>query len=160
ATERVGDSLLDFRAELTPREIEEFFAQPNGPMAARLLGAATSRTIYDPTRFARNPSARQPTWPASIARETHASDLQAGQSSRLRISFSFADGFGRSIQTKAKTEPGPIMDGGEPVAARWIGSGWTIYDNKGRPVRQYEPFFDDTHDFRFASMRGVSPILF
>ena len=24
---------------------------------------------------------------------------------------------------------------------RWVGTGWTIFNNKGKPVRQYEPFF-------------------
>jgi RHS repeat-associated protein len=40
-----------------------------------------------------------------------------------------------------------------------VGSGWTIYNNKGDPVRQYEPFFDDTHDFKFDMKIGVSPII-
>ena len=43
---------------------------------------------------------------------------------------------------------------------RWVGSGWTIFNNKGKPVRQYEPFFDDTHPFDFAVSIGVSPTLF
>jgi len=41
-----------------------------------------------------------------------------------------------------------------------VGSGWVIFNNKGNPVRQYEPFFSDTHDFEFAKIVGVSPILF
>ncbi len=46
------------------------------------------------------------------------------------------------------------------VDPRWVGSGWTIFNNKGKPVRQYEPFFDDTHDFKFGNQVGVSPMLF
>jgi hypothetical protein len=41
-----------------------------------------------------------------------------------------------------------------------VGSGWTIFNNKGKPVRKYEPFFDDTHKFRFGMEVGVSSILF
>src|SRR5208282_5025007 len=33
-------------------------------------------------------------------------------------------------------------------------------DNKGNPVRQYEPFFTATHAFEFANVVGVSSILF
>jgi RHS repeat-associated protein len=43
---------------------------------------------------------------------------------------------------------------------RWVGSGWTVFNNKGKPVRQYEPFFSDTHDFEFGVEVGVSPVLF
>lgn len=43
---------------------------------------------------------------------------------------------------------------------RWVGSGWTIFNNKGKPVRQYEPFFSATHNFEFAAIHGVSPVLF
>src|SRR5262249_34864766 len=32
--------------------------------------------------------------------------------------------------------------------------------NKGKPVRQYESFFTDTHRFEFDVRIGVSPILF
>ena len=43
---------------------------------------------------------------------------------------------------------------------RWVGSGWTIFNNKGKPVRQYEPFFSATHRFEFGVQVGVSPVLF
>ena len=41
-----------------------------------------------------------------------------------------------------------------------MGSGWTIFNNKGKPVRQYEPFFSGDQGFEFARRVGVSPILF
>jgi hypothetical protein len=43
---------------------------------------------------------------------------------------------------------------------RWMASGWTIFNNKGKPAKKYEPFFDDTYEFRFGEKVGVSPILF
>ena len=46
------------------------------------------------------------------------------------------------------------------VSPRWVGSGWTVFNNKGKPVRQYEPFFTDTHRFEFDVRIGVSPVLF
>ena len=42
------------------------------------------------------------------------------------------------------------------MAERWVGSGWTIHDNKGRPVRSYEPFFSITPRFEFARTEGVA----
>ncbi len=46
------------------------------------------------------------------------------------------------------------------MSPRWAGSGWTIFDNKGRPVRQYEPFFSATSGFEFAAQTGVSTVAF
>src|SRR5690606_23859119 len=63
-------------------------------------------------------------------------------------------------QKKVEAEAGTLVDGGPIIDPRWVGTGWTIYNNKGKPVRQYEPFFDDTHQFKFGNMIGVSPILF
>lgn len=53
-----------------------------------------------------------------------------------------------------------MLDGGPIINPRWVGSGWTIFNNKGKAVRQYEPFFDDTHAFKFGVTVGVSPVLF
>ena len=35
-----------------------------------------------------------------------------------------------------------------------------MFNNKGKPVRQYEPFFTATPGFEFARADGVSPVLF
>jgi hypothetical protein len=53
-----------------------------------------------------------------------------------------------------------LTGGGPQVSPRWIGSGWIIFDNKGSPVRQYEPFFSASNAFEFAAKDGVSTILF
>jgi hypothetical protein len=50
-----------------------------------------------------------------------------------------------------RATPGSIRGG--------FGSGWTIFNNEGNPVRQYEPFFSATHDFEFAATIGVSATL-
>ena len=97
---------------------------------------------------------------AKLARETHAADPAPPGGLRIQISFSYSDGFGREIQKKMQNEPGPVVDGGPIVAPRWTGSGWTIFNNKGKPVRQYEPFFTATHAFEFDLRAGVSPVLF
>ena len=45
------------------------------------------------------------------------------------------------------------------TSPRWVGSGWTVFNNKVEPVRQYEPFFSDTSRFEFDVRIGVSPVL-
>ncbi|MCB0184051.1 MAG: hypothetical protein KDE31_07300, partial [Caldilineaceae bacterium] len=155
----LGDSLAGFRADLNQDEIDIFFANPKANISAQLLGNATTRSIYDETRFLRQ-GAEHPTYAATIARETHASDPVPAGGLQIQVSISYSDGFGRAIQQKIQAEPGPVAQGGQRVNPRWVGSGWTIFNNKGNPVKQYEPFFDDTHEFRFGHEVGVSPTLF
>ena len=66
----------------------------------------------------------------------------------------------RDPEEACRASPGRSTDGGPIVDPRWTGSGWTIFNNKGKPVRQYEPFFTATHAFEFDMRAGVSPVLF
>jgi RHS repeat-associated protein len=71
--------------------------------------------------------------------------------------YVYTDGLGREALTKAPADPGPAPardasgalvrnpDGSlvmTQVDRRWVGSGRTVFDNKGNPVKRYEPFFD------------------
>ncbi|HET6975285.1 MAG TPA: SpvB/TcaC N-terminal domain-containing protein [Pyrinomonadaceae bacterium] len=171
-----GD-LIDaaFRADLTRSEIDQFFANPKGPLTATLLDKATSRIIYDVDAYWLDPQKKNPVFAATISRETHVSD--ADPNLKIQVSFSYSDGFAREIQRKIPAETGPVpqRDGGgaivlnasgQPVmtaadfSPRWVGSGWTIFNNKALPVRQYEPYFTDTHRFEFDVRIGISPIVF
>ncbi|KAN0108657.1 hypothetical protein V8E51_008399 [Hyaloscypha variabilis] len=160
-SESVGDSLTGFQADLTQVQMDQYFANPrgSGSIAASLLGSATSRMIYDPKKYWVNEPNVLPVYTSIISRETHVSDLPFGQTTNLQLSFVYTDGLGRVIQTKSQDKPGPLIDEGAVVDNRWTGSGWTIYNNKGQPVRTYEPFFDDTHDFKYF-INGVSTISF
>jgi RHS repeat-associated protein len=175
--ETLGDSLTDFTADLDETTI---LAHLQNPLANphSILQQATTRLVYDlfayhRTKDTANP---QPAVVYTLARETHESDLN-GQQTKIQHSFSYSDGFGREVQKKIQAEPGPVprRDGngriivgvdGQPVMTtddvrpRWVGSGWTIFNNKGKPVRQYEPFFTDTHRFEFDVKIGVSLVLF
>ena len=158
-SESLGDSLQGFVADLEQAQIDAFFADPLG-QAEAVLGGATTRIVIDAERGLRAGNPAIPGFVASVARETHLSDLQANESFKVQVGTGFSDGFGREIQRKVQAAPGPLIDGGPPVSLRWVGSGWTIFNNKGKPVRQYEPYFSATHDFEFANATGVSPIIF
>jgi RHS repeat-associated protein len=170
--ENIGDSLTGFTADLTQAQIDGFYdAVDPQTLAGGLLANATSRIVSDPNRFyasrlaaPNDPTQWQPSFGALIVRETHVSDLVAGQTTRTQIKFSYSDGFGRETQTKTRVEPGPVVDGGPVVNPRWAASGWSILTNKGKPVRKYEPFFSQLaangHQFEFGVLVGVSPILF
>ena len=182
---RPGDSLAAFTPNLTRQQIDDFFAGADPRIPGRaLLGAATTRLVYDAERFFRsrranpgNPDRWLPVAGGLLARDTHVSDLQNGQQPGVQLRFLYTDGLAREIQQKVLAEPGPVptrdpatgrivIRDGHPVmttqdvSPRWVGRGWTVYNNKGQPVRRYEPFFTDTHGFEFDVRIGVSPVLF
>ena len=176
----VGDRLTaSFRPNLTQAEINAFLTSPKGPIAAQLLADATSRVITDLTAYFRepDPARKPPAFAATLARETHLSESLPPGGLRIQTSFSYSDGFGREVQKKVQAESGPVpvrdangdtvLDAdNQPqmtpnsVSPRWVGSGWTVFNNKGRPVRQYEPYFTDRHRFEFDVRIGKSPVLF
>lgn len=93
-----------------------------------------------------------PPYFVQLQRETHVSELQAGEETVVQISLGYSDGFGRELQSKIKHSEN-----------QWLVSGRTIYNNKEKPVKQYEPFFSDTHLFQSEEEIGpigVTPILY
>ncbi len=152
--QNLGDSVQGLDPELADTVVAAHLSAPLLDPHSILQGA-TTRLLYDLFAYVRTRGDPQPQ-PAvvyTLARETHASDLGPNDQTRVQHSFSYSDGFGREIQRKFQAEPGPSG------STRWVGSGWTIFNNKARPVRQYEPFFSSTHRFEFARSVGVSPIL-
>jgi len=159
--QRAGDSLDGFEPDLDEATIIEHFSHPlRDPHA--ILKLATTRMVYDLFAYmrTRNHAHPQPAGVYTMARETHAADLRPGHHTRIQHAFSYSDGFRREIQKKLQAEPGPLNDGGPEINPRWVGSGWAIFNNKGKPVRQYEPFFSAGPGFEFANIVGVSSIMF
>jgi hypothetical protein len=167
-----GDSLAEFIPDLDESQINDFLANPL-ETAAGLLGTATTRIIYDLERYQRS---GQPAVAATLAREIHESDLHGEvlPPDQVQVSFLYSDGFGRELQTKIQAEPGDAPERGDDgvlqcnqnlvhTNPRWVGTGRTIYNNKGKPVKQYEPFFSPTHGYESEPGLvecGVTPILF
>ncbi|MBB3841983.1 RHS repeat-associated protein [Runella defluvii] len=126
-------------------------------LAWQLLGSASARMVYD--------FSAQPTVVASIVREQHANvNLQ----SPLQISFEYTDGMGKVAMKKVQAEPGIVkLPNGTEINTenklRWIGNGRTVLNNKGNPIKQYEPYFSTTPAYEADPMlveQGVSPILY
>jgi len=156
-----GDSLEGFEPDLDEGTVLDHIQNPlTDPR--EILRRATTRLVYDLYAYHRTQESLQPQ-PAvvyTLARETHDSDLAPGELTKVQHGFSYSDGFGREVQKKIQAEPGPLEEGGPVISPRWVGSGWTIFNNKGSPVKKYEPFFSSTHEFEFAKAVGVSPTIF
>ena len=161
STDATGNALGASRPELTTAALDAFIASADAQTARALLSTASTRVVYDLHRFARSarahpadPSRWEPTCVVSITREMHVNRVPGGEVSPLQVSWSYSDGFGREIQKKTQAEP----DAGG--SARWVGTGWTIFNNKGNPIQKYEPFFTATHRFEFAVTKGVTATMF
>lgn len=176
--EDIGDSLDGFGANLSDTTIKAHLDNPLGS-PHDILSKATTRIVYDLFAYRSGKGSPRPsaTVVYTLSRETHESDLVSGQRTRVQHSFTYSDGSGREIQKKIQAEPGPgprrdpatgkiISLNGLPqptttdVDPRWVGTGWTVFNNKGNPVRRFEPFFSDTHRFECDVHIGVSSILF
>ncbi len=99
-------------------------------------------------------------------------------SDTIQLELNYQDGFGRVIQVKRKVEDGPainrLIDGsvevdisGEPVLShstnRWLASGHVVFNNKLKAIRNFEPFFSNTHEFESDTVLetfGVSSQLY
>jgi RHS repeat-associated protein len=111
-----------------------------------------------------------PVWVKTISREQH---YQQSALSNTIVKVEYSDGFGRLLQTRVQAEDVLFNDSGLPINqtasnAPAIGvqraanaplnvvvSGYTIYNNKGKAVEQYEPYFDTGFDYSLTQVQGV-----
>jgi RHS repeat-associated protein len=100
----------------------------------------------------------------TLISENYSTDLEGGNESKVQIQVDYTDGFGRNIEKKVKVDSGnAILWDREGNAIEgyaenpWLVSGRTIYNNKAKPMKQYEPFFSSVYDFE--GEKAVHPIL-
>jgi RHS repeat-associated protein len=160
--ENEGDNLTGFDETLLHPDAETlirfFTGDYDEAEARRLLGNATTRYLY---YFGEEDTggvtySHHPACAAGLVREIHVAG--GGADSPLQAGFEYSDGMGTVLVKKVQAEP---ETEGEPL--RWIASGKTILNNKGKPVKQYEPYFSPHHrwDNEEASQEvGVTPILY
>jgi RHS repeat-associated protein len=131
-----------------------------------LLQEASVRFVYDFDTYQNTEN--QPVVVASIAREEH---FSVNNNSKIQFSFEYSDGLGKVAMTKVQAEPGMAyyMEHGQKeqkdtgTDLRWVGTGRTVLNNKGNPVKQYEPYFSTNFLYEDAPELveiGVTPILY
>ncbi|MFJ2715243.1 SpvB/TcaC N-terminal domain-containing protein, partial [Pseudomonas sp. NPDC087346] len=155
-----GLSSSDQGAELKRGLQRNFLLTFDGRLRSRAYAWARSGVpmagVSEALRSVINGVKRQPVQAAKLLADQYPGASAAAQ---IRISLSFFDGFGRTLQAKQKCPPGLAyvvntdgtlaFEAGKPVerdtgtAPRWGVSGRTEYDNKGQPTRTYQPYFID-----------------
>ncbi|MER9203433.1 FG-GAP-like repeat-containing protein [Mesorhizobium sp. M0933] len=100
--------------------------------------------------------AHHPPCACAILREQHVRQLAAGESSPIQAAFEYSDGLGGMIVTKIQAEP---QAPGQPL--RWVASGKVIFNNKGNPVKHFEPYFSAAgHRFEEPEEAGLATIIY
>jgi RHS repeat-associated protein len=170
--------LTEFSSSAEIILVNNFFNAPSSDVLTthgkNLLQHATTRFVYDLDVYK---NTRRPVVVTSIVREEH---FQKNNNSPLQLSFEYSNGLGQVLMKKVQAEPGPakrvIVNPDDtytitdidtaslnPKQLRWIGNGRTILNNKGKAVKQYEPYFSVTHhyeDLKELVETGVTPIMY
>src|SRR5262249_75238 len=161
-----GDDLTNVQTDLTLTEVNAFFTtayKVNVP--GGWLGNATARYVYDLGEKLENGRityGHRPAGACGILREKHVKQLQLqGGENKIQVGVEYSDGSGNVLVKKGQAEPDPALNNN---TLRWIANGKTILNNKGKPVKQYEPYFSKTeHTFNSteaAQETGVTPLMF
>ncbi len=127
------------------------------------LADPTSAIEYELFNWKNN---RKPNYAHISNREKH-----GNANPRWQESYVYSDGEGDIVLTKSRAAPGkasawnPATKQVDEVDAdpRWVGNGRTIYNNKGNPVKQYEPYFSATEQFEDEAQlveTGVTPVFY
>mgnify|MGYP001591386205 CR=1 FL=1 len=167
-----GDDLVGFDDELgnpPASEVQAFCTATtmNEQTAKTWLGNASTRFVYHfgEERNAQGIFIKWEGFPAGacgIVRERHASKvaLDPLRENPLQVSLECSDGTGNVLMKKMQAEPDSTM----PIAdqkLRWIINGLTVLNNKGKPVKQYEPSFSmKGFGCEPPPTEGVTPIIY
>lgn len=126
------------------------------------LADPTTRLEYELFNWMNN---RKPNFVHTFAREQH-----GVANPRWQESYAYSNGSGGVVMVKVQAHPGKAFkvsqDGSKTEVdadPRWVGNGRTVLNNKGKPVKQYEPYFSTTHEYEDEKVLreiGATPILY
>lgn len=164
-----GDDLSSFDFTLcnpTPQDVQDFCVNPvmNAITARRWLGRGTTRFVY---HFGGVSGAWQQHMPGAcgIARERHQSQVDLDtepdieKKHPIQVSLECSDGSGTVLMKKVQAEPDPTVPQAQQKP-RWIVNGLTVLNNKGKPVKQYEPDFSERFGCEMPQANGVTTVMY
>jgi RHS repeat-associated protein len=172
------DGLQDFTDVAEAALVANFFTAATSTQltahAKNLLQHASQRMVYDLDAYR---TTGQPAASATIVREQHFAQNAA---SPVQMSFEYSGGLNSVVMKKTQAEPGIAKQltvhadnsytitevdttAVNPQQLRWVGDGRTVLNNKGKAVKQYEPYFSVTHkyeDNKELVESGVTSVLY
>ncbi|MBK8644836.1 MAG: insecticidal toxin complex protein [Saprospiraceae bacterium] len=168
------DGLTSFTESAEESLIQNYFASNDSSILIQngkdLLQRATARFVYDFEAYQRD---AKPVVVSSIMREEH---YQKNNDAPIQIGFEYTDGLGKVAMKKVQAEPGKakkveididqnviITNEDTSPHLRWIGNGRTVLNNKGNPVKQYEPYFSVSFQYEDLDELveiGVTPLIY
>lgn len=145
----------------TAQWVDAGYVLPSGHIRAsareRLARRSTLTTAEQTLLEAITAARREPVHSVMLSADRYPDDEIPAQ---IQIIKACVDGFGRALQNLQRVDPGMaykvedgalVIEDGKyvEVAAdpRWRVSERVEYNNKGLPVRQFRPFFADTHGY-------------
>lgn len=181
-----ADELTELKEETDGEEnklIQDFFNAPDSiqvtATAKNLLKRASTYFVYD---FEAYINTGKPAVSVSIARETHYRKPNGtlNPESNVQIAFEYSNGMEEVVMKKVQAPPGEanevVVNNNDtvvihkintalsvPQQLRWIGTGRVIKNNKGKPVKEYEPYFSVNptyEDVKELVQKGVTAKLF
>lgn len=143
-----------------PSGLQDILKEPG-----KYLGNAQSYFYYDPFAWQKR---QEPVWSLALVAEQYPDSTGTNP---IQIHLRYNDGLGRDLCSKSKVEPGDAFLYDAKIDRitygktqnRWLTTGRTIYNNKGKAVKQYEPYYIDTPAYvrnAILDTFGVSPTLY
>lgn len=162
-----GGTVVDDTGVVQPWGFDPPAADPAPTLAdaladpAAALGAASQLMIYDLDAFERE--GRPPVQLSLLAGDLrHDGEGGAQAHGHRRVELLYHDGYGEVLSSKQRVEAGPaihrdaqgavvLAGDGTPdlqdAPVRWSTNGWVVRNQKGEPIRAYEPYFSDRPDY-------------
>jgi RHS repeat-associated protein len=152
----VGDLPLAYYKYQPDATFDDVIADP-----AKYLQGAT-QYFYTNWWAWQDPQNQQPVSSVGLQRMRHVHDDQGNtapaEDDHIQTAITYSNGLGSILQAKARVGPGPITlrkgngtienpeveDQTDIVQDRWLVTGRVIYNNKGQPTEQYDPYFSAT----------------
>ncbi|MBY7110689.1 toxin [Bacillus sp. 17RED48] len=155
-----ADNLDGFDDELLNPDLDtlqNFFVYNdyNTDDAKRFLRSASTRYLYyfgEIIEDGKTIWGQHPACACGIGREQHSTDET---SSPVQCGFEYSDGTGNVLVKKMQAELEAVSG-----LLRWVVTGKIVLNNKGKPVKQYEPYFSLRHQFEILTEVGMATLMY
>jgi RHS repeat-associated protein len=143
--------ISSYQATAEPASAADVLANPQ-----QYLQNAGSYFYYDLYAWVNR---AEPVCSVALAPQLYTSQLKDGQDNPIKIGVAFSDGMSRALASKTNTDAGTpglhdrdgnwvyTQRGENKTGDMWICTGRTVYNNKGNPAQQFQPYFSTSWEY-------------